>query len=132
MSGYGCYHSLPARQRYTIDNEEWNTDAELKPFYALTPLETDAIAKLRLDVRSISNNIAVVALFDPDKHEYVREGDEVCYCVFLISILFIFITIVISRCVHSMLFLFFLSFEFLLCFFSLCSIISSINRPIVR
>lgn len=94
MPGYSCYHSLPARQRYTFDGDQWNTDAELRPFYTLTPLETDAITKLRLDVRSISSDIAVVTLFDPEKHNYAREGSEVfiicvCFSVYLSSLVFL-------------------------------------------
>lgn len=89
MLGYGCYHSLPARQRYVVTDELWNTDAELKPIYTLTPLETDTVTSLRLHVRSLSPNIAVLALFDPEKHQYTSVGDEVCYCVVFKFVLYL-------------------------------------------
>lgn len=78
MDGYGCYHSLPARQRYVADNL-WNTDtdADLKPAYNLTPLEADAISELRLDVQSINVVVATVSLFDPQQQRAPGVGGEV-------------------------------------------------------
>lgn len=72
MPGYGCYHSLPARQRYLVTdniNNEWRTNSDLKPAYSVTPLETDAVNNLRLNVQQFTSNIAHVVLYDPERYQ---------------------------------------------------------------
>lgn len=73
MSGYGCYHSLPARQRYEVDGN-WNLETDLRPTYSITPLETDAIARLRFDVRSLNSDIAVITMYNPEEHVETLAG----------------------------------------------------------
>lgn len=66
----GCYHYLPSKYQYKMENKRsWNLNEVLVPTLLMTPITTTFISKMQLNVREINDETLSIIIYDPEKYK---------------------------------------------------------------
>ena len=66
----GCYHYLPSKYQYKMENKrDWKLDEALVPTLLQSPLKTSTTKKMQLNIREINDETLSITIYDPDKYK---------------------------------------------------------------
>lgn len=66
----GCYHYLPSKYQYKMENKRiWKLEEVLVPTLLSTPLKTTVIRKMLLNIREINDGTLSIIIYEPDKYK---------------------------------------------------------------